>query len=64
MEKEITIYTRFQYNEETRMKWYTDKKGRTALCFTCAYDGYCGKKMRYTKCKDYIRRNDGENASK
>ena len=30
----------------------------SALCFTCAYDGYCGKPMRYTKCKDYIERKE------
>lgn len=53
----ISMYNEFQYTEENRLKWYTDKKGRTALCFSCAYDGYCGKPMRYTKCKDYIKRN-------
>ena len=69
---ETTIYSKFQYTEKDRLKWYTDKKGRTALCFTCAYDGYCGKPicftcaydgycgkpMRYTKCKDYIERKE------
>ena len=60
------MYSKFQYTEKDRLKWYTDKKGRTALCFTgrtalcftCAYDGYCGKPMRYTKCKDYIERKE------
>lgn len=55
---ETAIYSKFQYTEKDRLKWYTDKKGRTALCFTCAYDGYCGKPMRYTKCKDYIERKE------
>lgn len=54
----MSIYSKFQYTEKDRLKWYTDKKGRTALCFTCAYDGYCGKPMRYTKCKDYIERKE------
>ena len=31
---ETTIYSKFQYTEKDRLKWYTDKKGRTALCFT------------------------------
>lgn len=60
MEKEFdSIYDTFQYNELNRLKWYTDDKGRTALCFSCAYDGYCShNRMRYTKCKDYVKRND------
>lgn len=57
-DKEISIYSKFQYTEKDKLKWYTDKKGRTALCFTCAYDGYCGKPMRYIKCKDYIERKE------
>lgn len=56
MSTENIIYTKFEYNDDDRIKYYTDSKGRTALCFYCAYDGYCMKKMRYTKCKDFIKR--------
>lgn len=55
----ITIYSKFQYNEEDK-KWYTDNNGRVALCFTCAYDGYCNSKMKYTRCKNYIKRKTNE----
>lgn len=53
---EVSIYSKFEYNEENRIRWYTDSKGRTALCFTCSYDGYCNMKMKYTKCKYYVKR--------
>lgn len=50
-----SIYKPFEYTEENK-KWYTDSKGRVALCFTCAYDGYCKTKMRYKRCKNYVER--------
>lgn len=60
MSEENSIYSKFQYTKEDRIKWYTDKKGRTALCFTCAYDCpyYPHNRMRFTKCKDYVIRKE------
>lgn len=46
-----SIYKPFEYTEENK-KWYTDSKGRVALCFTCAYDGYSKTKMRYKKMQE------------
>ena len=27
-DKEISMYSKFQYTEKDRLKWYTDKKGQ------------------------------------
>lgn len=56
----ISIYNKFKYSEEDRLNYYVDNKGRTALCFTCAYDGHCQYPMRYTKCRHYIKINRNE----
>lgn len=33
-------------------------EGKVALCETCAYDGYCRDKIRYYRCRNYIKIKD------
>lgn len=35
-----------------------NRAGKVALCETCAYDGYCRDKIRYYRCRNYIKIRD------
>ena len=35
-----------------------NREGKVALCETCAYDGYCQDKIRYYRCRNYIKIRD------
>lgn len=35
-----------------------NREGKVALCETCAYDGYCQDKIRYHRCRNYIKIRD------
>lgn len=37
-----------------------NRSGKVALCETCAYDGYCRDKIRYYRCRNYIKIRDYE----
>lgn len=38
-----------------------NREGKVALCETCAYDGFCRDKIRYYRCRNYIKiRDDNE----
>lgn len=32
-----------------------NRQGKVALCETCVYDGYCQDRIRYYKCRNYIK---------
>lgn len=34
-----------------------NKRGKKALCETCINNGYCPTRIRYYRCKDYIKDN-------
>lgn len=35
-----------------------NREGKVALCETCAYDGFCRDKIRYYRCRNYIKIRD------
>ena len=37
-----------------------NQQGKVALCESCVYDGYCQNKIRYYKCKNYIKKDNYE----
>lgn len=37
-----------------------NRQGEVALCETCAYDGSCRDKIRYYRCRNYIKIRDYE----
>lgn len=42
-------------NEEDASLYGKNREGKVALCETCAYDGYCRDKIRYYRCRNYIK---------
>lgn len=47
-------------NEEDTSLYGKNRAGKVALCETCAYDGYCQAKIKYYRCKNYIKIRDYE----
>lgn len=45
-------------NEEDTSLYGKNREGKVALCETCAYDGYCRDKIRYYRCRNYIKIKD------
>lgn len=45
-------------NEEDTSLYGKNREGKVALCETCAYDGYCRDKIRYYRCRNYIKIRD------
>ena len=45
-------------NEEDTSLYGKNREGKVALCETCAYDGYCRDKIRYHRCRNYIKIKD------
>ena len=45
-------------NEEDTSLYGKNREGKVALCETCAYDGYCRAKIRYYRCRNYIKIED------
>lgn len=45
-------------NEEDTSLYGKNHEGKVALCETCAYDGYCREKIRYYRCRNYIKIED------
>lgn len=45
-------------NEEDTSLYGKNRAGKVALCETCAYDGYCRDKIRYYRCRNYIKIKD------
>jgi hypothetical protein len=41
--------------DKNSVMFYENKDGRIALCYSCVYDGFCHAKMKYYKCKNYIK---------
>lgn len=45
-------------NEKDTSLYGKNREGKVALCETCAYDGYCRDKIRYYRCRNYIKIKD------
>ena len=45
-------------NEEDTSLYGKNREGKVALCETCAYDGYWRDKIRYYRCRNYIKIRD------
>lgn len=45
-------------NEEDTSLYGKNREGKVALCETCAYDDYCRDKIRYYRCRNYIKIRD------
>lgn len=45
-------------NEKDTPLYGKNREGKVALCETCAYDGYCRDKIRYYRCRNYIKIRD------
>lgn len=45
-------------NEEDTSLYGKNREGKVALCEACAYDGYCRDKIRYYRCRNYIKIKD------
>lgn len=41
-----------------------NREGKVALCETCAYDGFCRDKIRYYRCRNYIKIRDDYETTK
>lgn len=46
------------YNSPEIEEYYKNSAGVTALCYTCVNDGFCMCRMRFKKCKNYIKRKE------
>lgn len=57
-EKVFLSQTSEVMNEEDTSLYGKNREGKVALCETCAYDGYCRDKIRYYKCRNYIKIKD------
>lgn len=45
-------------NEEDTSLYGKNRAGKVALCETCVYDGYCRAKIKYYRCRNYIKIKD------
>lgn len=56
--KNMTKLSKYYYNSHEIEEYYKNSAGVTALCYTCVNDGFCMCRMRFKKCKNYIKRRE------